>query len=122
MQLELIKGVVSDVRYSNGVSGGMDTTDQSNAAIFKLANTPVSLSLSAPVMIDEGNIVSLAGHRKRGIFYPRAYKNETLKVWGSKPGWSQILFGIPFIFFAGIGIYIIWDAVRNLKARRELNL
>ncbi|WP_152612149.1 hypothetical protein [Leisingera sp. ANG-S5] len=122
MQMEFLSGVVSKVRHSTEVSGTKETTTSSYVAIFQLGNTPVSLSVPGPVIIDEGNTVSIAGRRRRGIFHARAYKNETLNVWGSKAGWSQVLFGIPFIPLAGIGIYVIWDAMQNLKARQKIGL
>ncbi|PTE21044.1 hypothetical protein C5F48_14400 [Cereibacter changlensis JA139] len=64
---------------------------------FRIGKTPVSISLDRPIIIEEDDMVVVAGGMNNGVFQARAYRNNTRDVWDAGSGWSLVLLAIPLI-------------------------
>jgi hypothetical protein len=118
MQIE--EGTVFNLRHSTETSGGENGSSTQQIAIFDLGGRPVSVKLGAPIVLQEGDKVRVAGSVKRGIFVARGYHNISRNCWGVGPRWAYVILGIPFLLFLGAGLWLMWEGYQNMIAERML--
>lgn len=142
----VINGKAKKVRTSLEINGGGKDGDVSisHVSMFLLGKKQVYLKSSEPHMINENDLVSVAGKVKRGAFRGYAYKNATTSASGHAGFLVAFLFGLilpsagvfcfiafsdPFFGFApkiigaifiGVGFCIFYQAAQVLKAKNLL--
>ncbi len=73
----VIKGIVSGLERTTHVSGGDTMSRTTHISIFTLDNDRVILSTAYPAMIQDGDLVCVAGTRGKGKFSAIACRNLT---------------------------------------------
>lgn len=129
--MQKIDGIASKVRFSTKVSGGENSTSTTQIAIFEIDKQPVELELPDSIMISDGDIISVTGRTKNGLFKALAYKNQTNLVSGKGPVTLYMFLGviftvigiitIPFfigLIFAPTGIFMCYKSRQYSKAYR----
>lgn len=145
MDIKIKQGVAVKVRNTVHVGGGgkdghVSTT---HISIFQIDGKPVQVESNRPVIIDENDVVAVAGELKNGIFMGSAYKNFSVGVSGDEGVLSWLLLGTIFpivgltvmvmyinknsglvalgglVFFVA-GIYMFLKAMKINKASNEL--
>ena len=144
--MEIIKGTAKRVRNASEVSGGGRNSHvtTSHISMFLLDKQQVQIKSTEPFMIDEDDLVYVAGKIKSGLFKGYAYKNTTTGVSGDSGILVMFLFSLvfpgigisilisfsdPFFglfpkvlgsIFIGVGLYMFYQATLVLKATNLL--
>ena len=113
-----IKGLASHVRHASTTTGstykGSGSVSTSHTTTLRVNGKPGHVALRGTMDINDGDMVSLAGNDKNGIFVGYAICNETTGIVYSDPtalrtlaGFLIIIAGIPFIWLFGLGLILI---------------
>lgn len=94
--METLTGVVS--RLSKGTHGTAvnNVTVTSYNATFFINTRQILMQMDGPVMLEEGDRVTLAGSDKNGAFKVLAYRNLETKVSASKDYGIILIAGVTF--------------------------
>lgn len=136
--MQLLIGVPRLLSLRTTVSGGAESGSVSttNSVVFDLDGKSIEVSSGHQIVFEDGNTVAFVVEtRKTGIFYARAYKNLTRGVAAPAQtlllfivGGIFMLFGIPAIFFFGLGllpaalgVFLIREGLKGQEANRIVN-
>ena len=70
---------------------------------FNLGDKAIEAKFSAPMMIAEGDQITVSGYQKDGAFQVLAYNNQTQQV-SSNENWIVLGLGTLFFFAVAIGL------------------
>lgn len=101
--METLQGAVRNLRHTIEVEGGGHNTSSTtkHIAVFDLNGAPVRLAASEPIILNQGEIVIVAGERSGGVFQAYAYYNQTRQVYGQDAYRLHLLLG-PVVVAVGI--------------------
>lgn len=108
--MQIISGTVRYVRYTSEInaSGGGNyfSASTTHCALVELhSGQRIKFASADPAFLREGDTVSFAGTAtRRGIFFARAYRNDTAGVSGDDHShWYALTFGILFTLLCPMG-------------------
>ena len=137
--MNTLRGKVSSARATTSVSGGGDDSpvQTTHILLFKVDGRQVKLSSASPAMINDNDVVVLAGTEKDGAFVALAYRNETTGVTGNAGklgpvigvliGLAAAVFSFTLFGSATFGVFpklvgLVFLAVATFSALRFLKI
>lgn len=93
-------GTLKHLKETLSVDGSHDHVTTTHHAYFKLNGYSVQISSVKPVVLSEGDTVSLAGIVRGGVFYAHAWYNHTAAHQGDDINLAMALVGVVFFFLA----------------------
>ncbi|MFT5368616.1 MAG: hypothetical protein ACI8V2_003582 [Candidatus Latescibacterota bacterium] len=104
--MDKLKGIATKVEHTTKTEEYQTTSTKKYIATFLLNNTQITIALDNPILIEENDVVIVAGNNNGSVFKADAYKNLTSGVTNEHDGWIKIGIGI---FMAGAGLYMLHD-------------
>lgn len=116
MATEVVKGATSAVRSTIDVRGDRDGVSTRHHTIFKVGDTTVMFTSGSPPVINDGDQLVVAGHRRGKVLVAEAYVNRTLMLRGNSGLWQSLIgavIGLP-LGAAGIGLALLGRVITSL--------
>ena len=114
--MEILKGVVRNLRHTASVSGTKEGISTSQIAIFEIEGRPVELNNGEPIFISDGDEVCIAGSEERGVFRGINYFNRSKGVKGACQAPGYWVLGTAFLIVPPIGLYFMGLAREHERA------
>lgn len=109
--MKTLRGKISNLRTTIDVSGGGNdsSVETTHIHVFRIDGAPVKVESREPLIIDDGDIVTLAGFPQGTIFRALAYKNETSGVSGDAGSEYRMWSGVGCVAGAAFALFFFSD-------------
>ncbi|WP_017223511.1 hypothetical protein [Moritella dasanensis] len=102
--MEVIKGTAKKVRNTVKISGKGSSVSTTHISLFQIEGQPVKVKSNEPLMIENHDLICVAGNKNKGLFNAYAYKNLTTGVSGNENITLIFIFGL-ILLFVGVSVF-----------------